>query len=196
MRDRRRGTAVVAASLAAVAALLTSCTTDTTDSTAAPTDTVGSSITMATGVPAEAGPEVTVTRVIDGDTIVVRTTDGQDRTVRLIGVDTPETVKPDAPVDCFGPQASEYTSVLLNGRAVRLEADPAAGDTDRYGRHLAYVWTVHDQRLFNLALIDAGAAREYTYRDTRYRYRDSFRAAERNAQSKDFGLWGQCPPPE
>ncbi|PYE13476.1 micrococcal nuclease [Williamsia limnetica] len=193
MSDRRRTTTAVAASLAAVAALLTSCTTD---SNAAPTDTVSSSITMATGVPAEAGPEVSVTRVIDGDTIVVRTATGEDRTVRLIGVDTPETAKPGAPVDCFGPQASEYTSAMLTGRVVRLEADPAAGDTDRYGRHLAYVWTVHDQRLFNLALIEAGAAREYTYRDTRYRYRDTFRAAERNAQSKDFGLWGKCPPPE
>jgi micrococcal nuclease len=191
MVDRRRTTTAVAASVAAMAALLTGCTTD---SNAAPTDTVGSSITAATGVPAQAGPEVAVTRVIDGDTIVVRTTTGDDRTVRLIGVDTPETVKPGAPVDCFGPQASEYTTAMLTGRSVRLETDPATGDTDRYGRHLAYVWTVHDQRLFNLALIDAGAAREYTYQGTRYRYRDTFRNAERTAQSKDFGLWGTCPP--
>ncbi len=194
MVDRRRTTlAAVAASVAAVAALLTGCTTD---STAALTETAGSSITMAAGVPADAGPEVTVARVIDGDTIIVRTTGGADRTVRLIGVDTPETVKPGAPVDCFGPQASEYTTALLTGRSVRLETDPAAGDTDRYGRQLAYVWTVHDQRLFNLALIEAGAAREYTYQGTPYRYRDTFRAAERDAQSKDSGLWGTCPPRE
>lgn len=193
MLDRRRTTTVIAASVAAVAALLAGCTTD---SNAAPTETVGSSITDPDGVPAEAGPEVTVTRVIDGDTIVVRTTGGADRTVRLIGVDTPETVKPGAPVDCFGPQASEYTAALLAGRSVRLETDPAAEDTDRNGRQLAYVWTVRDQRLFNLALIQAGAAREYTYRNTQYRYRDTFRAAERTAQAKDFGLWGTCPPRE
>ncbi|MCK0515779.1 thermonuclease family protein [Williamsia sp. DF01-3] len=188
MNSRHR--ALIAATLIA-ATLLGGCASVANEDVASVTDTAVD--VMRGQIPDTAGPEVTVTRVVDGDTIEVEGPDGATSTVRLIGVDTPETVKPNAPVECFGPQASEYTSTILTGRAVRLEHDQTVGDTDRYDRTLAYVWTVQDRRLFNLALIEAGAAREYTYDRTRYRYRNAFRAAQTDAQRDRHGLWGHCP---
>lgn len=189
MNSRHRAL-IVAATLSA-ATLLGGCASVADEDVASVTDTAVD--VMRGQIPDTAGPEVTVTRVVDGDTIEVAGPDGATSTVRLIGVDTPETVKPNAPVECFGPQASEYTSTILTGRAVRLEHDQTVGDTDRYDRTLAYVWTVQDRRLFNLALIEAGAAREYTYDRTRYRYRNAFRAAQSDAQRDRHGLWGHCP---
>lgn len=189
MNSRHRAL-IVAATLSA-ATLLGGCASVADEDVASVTDTAVD--VMRGQIPDTAGPEVTVTRVVDGDTIEVAGPDGATSTVRLIGVDTPETVKPNAPVECFGPQASEYTSTILAGRAVRLEHDQTVGDTDRYDRTLAYVWTVQDRRLFNLALIEAGAAREYTYDRTRYRYRNAFRAAQTDAQRDRHGLWGHCP---
>ena len=189
MNSRHR--ALIAAATLIAATLLGGCASVADEDVASVTDTAVD--VMRGQIPDTAGPEVTVTRVVDGDTIEVAGPDGATSTVRLIGVDTPETVKPNAPVECFGPQASEYTSTILTGRAVRLEHDQTVGDTDRYDRTLAYVWTVQDRRLFNLALIEAGAAREYTYDRTRYRYRNAFRAAQTDAQRDRHGLWGHCP---
>ena len=189
MNSRHR--ALIAAATLIAATLLGGCASVADEDVASVTDTAVD--VMRGQIPDTAGPEVTVTRVVDGDTIEVAGPDGATSTVRLIGVDTPETVKPNAPVECFGPQASEYTSTILTGRAVRLEHDQTVGDTDRYDRTLAYVWTVQDRRLFNLALIEAGAAREYTYDRTRYRYRNVFRAAQTDAQRDRHGLWGHCP---
>ena len=183
--------ALIAAATLSAATLLGGCASVADEDVAPVTDTA---IDVMRGqIPDTAGPEVTVSRVVDGDTIEVTDRAGATSTVRLIGVDTPETVKPNAPIECFGPQASDYTSTILTGRAVRLEHDQTVGDTDRYDRQLAYVWTVQDRRLFNLALIEAGAAREYTYDRTRYRYRNAFRAAQTDAQRDRHGLWGHCP---
>jgi micrococcal nuclease len=74
-----------------------------------------------------------VVRVVDGDTVVI----APDTTVRLIGIDTPETVDPRKPVQCFGREASAYAHLLLDGRSVSLEYDPTQGRLDRYGRTLA-----------------------------------------------------------
>ena len=189
MNSRHRALIVAATLIAAT--LLGGCASVANEDVASVTDTAVD--VMRGQIPDTAGPEVTVSRVVDGDTIEVTDRAGATSTVRLIGVDTPETVKPNAPVECFGPQASEYTSTILTGRAVRLERDETVGDTDRYDRTLAYVWTVQDRRLFNLALIEAGAAREYTYDRTRYRYRNAFRAAQTDAQRDRHGLWGHCP---
>ena len=122
-------------------------------------------------------------RVVDGDTVVV----APDTTVRLIGIDTPETVDPRKPVQCFGREASAYAHLLLDGRSVWLEYDPSQGRLDKYRRTLAYVW-MPDGRLFNEVMIADGYAHEYTY-DLPYRYQATFIAAERAARESDRGLW-------
>ena len=128
-----------------------------------------------------------VIRVVDGDTVVV----APDTTVRLIGIDTPETVDPRKPVQCFGREASAHAHTLLDGHSVWLEYDPTQGRLDKYGRTLAYVW-LPDRRMFNEVMIDDGYAHEYTY-DLPYRYQDSFIAAERAARD-GIGGCGHRPP--
>ncbi len=135
---------------------------------------------------------VTVARVVDGDTLLVTPSGRAPLRVRLIGVDTPEVVKPDTPPACFGPEASTRTHTLADRATVRLELDPAVGRVDRYGRTLAYVWLPNDQ-LLNEQLIIEGYGREYDYHHQHYRYRDPFRAAQTSAQHAGRGLWGKCP---
>lgn len=130
-----------------------------------------------------------VTKVVDGDTIWVRV--GGDRVkLRLIGIDTPETVDPGKPVGCFGPEASAEAARLLSDSSVYLELDPSQGETDRYDRTLAYVWMA-DGTMFNLEMIRKGFAREYTYDDP-YEYQAPFREAEQLATSDGVGLWAAC----
>ena len=91
-------------------------------------------------VRASSGPPIaagTVVRVVDGDTVIVRGPGGSTEDVRLIGIDTPETVDPRRPVGCFGPEASAYAKHLLTGRRVLLRYDRELHD--RYGRFLAYI---------------------------------------------------------
>ena len=141
-------------------------------------------------VPAGAVPAA-VERVVDGDTVVVVAPDGARERLRLIGVDTPETVKPDAPVDCFGPEASAFTTDALPvGSTVWLEDDASQGDADRYDRLLRYVWT-EGGGLLNQQLVASGLGTEDTY-DQPYRYRDAFVAAEAAARDSGAGLWGAC----
>jgi micrococcal nuclease len=128
-----------------------------------------------------------VIRVVDGDTAHVRYR-GRDVAVRFIGVDTPETVAPGQPVECYGPEASAFTTRRLSGRRVRLEFD--VDRIDPYGRTLAYVWT-RDGSMFNELLVRRGYATVATYPpDTRYVSR--FEAAEREAKAADRGLWRAC----
>jgi len=134
-----------------------------------------------------------VTKVIDGDTIAVETQRGSTP-VRLIGVDTPETVAPDQPIGCFGREASNYTKRVLAGRLVRLEI-PRIGDSeDAYGRTLAYIWldTNRDGRyehLFNEDLITLGLARTTTFS---HEYRREFERLREEAEERGAGLWGAC----
>lgn len=137
-----------------------------------------------------AGVLVPVISVIDGDTIAVRI-DGVKRTIRLIGVDTPETRKPNTPVQCFGPQASSRMQSLVQSRSVRLEADPSQGDLDKYGRSLRYVFTADGPNVAQ-TLIAGGFGREYTHH-TPYRLQGQFRSAQTSAQASRSGLWGACP---
>jgi micrococcal nuclease len=88
----------------------------------------------------------TVLKVVDGDTIHV-SVDGKKLKIRMIGLDTPETVDPRKPVQCFGREASAQAKTLLGGQQVYLETDPSQDTVDRYGRTLAYVWT-ESGRLF------------------------------------------------
>jgi micrococcal nuclease len=134
-----------------------------------------------TGSPADRS--VTVRRVVDGDTVVVST----GETLRLIGMDTPETVDPRKPVQCFGREASKRAHQLLDGASVRLTYDPTQGRLDKYGRTLAYVWLA-DGRLYNEVMIADGYAHEYTYAIP-YRFQSRFLAAERAARRAERGLW-------
>lgn len=127
-----------------------------------------------------------VVGVIDGDTVDVAL-EGQLYRLRLIGLDTPETVDPRKPVQCFGREASARAHALLDGQRVLLEADPTQGEWDKYDRLLRYVW-LEDGRLFNLEMIREGYAHEYTY-NVPYRYQDIFREAQRAAREQGMGLW-------
>jgi micrococcal nuclease len=129
-----------------------------------------------------------VTRVVDGDTIEVGI-DGHTEDVRLIGVDTPETVKPGTPVQCFGPRASHFTKGLLEGRRVRLVF--GVERLDDYGRLLAYVHLGH--RFVNAILMQRGFARSLTI-PPNDRFAPLFRRLELRAARAGRGLWGACPP--
>lgn len=127
-----------------------------------------------------------VVAVVDGDTIKVASQDTVE-TLRLIGMDTPETKDPRKPVQCFGAEAAAKAAELLSGRQVHLEADPTQGERDKYGRLLRYVWR-EDGLFFNEWMIRNGYAHEYTYA-TPYRYQADFRAAQRDAADHQRGLW-------
>ena len=131
-----------------------------------------------------------VVRVIDGDTIRVRLNDpAQQRTVRYIGVDTPESVAPGEPVECFAEAASDFNRRLVASKRVRLVLGRER--RDRYGRLLAYV-RVQGGPLVEDELLRRGYARTLTIppNDDRARH---FRALERRARSEGRGLWGACP---
>jgi micrococcal nuclease len=127
-----------------------------------------------------------VTRVVDGDTIEVRL-GGRVEDVRLIGVDTPETVKPDTPVQCFGERASHFTKRRLTGRRVRLVFGVERRDV--YGRLLAYVY-LHG-RFFNPILVRRGLARSLTI-PPNDRFAPRFRRLELAAARAAHGLWAAC----
>ncbi|MBI5467037.1 MAG: thermonuclease family protein [Candidatus Kerfeldbacteria bacterium] len=126
-----------------------------------------------------------VIRVVDGDTIVVRL-DGDDETVRMIGLNTPESVDPRQAVECFGREASSRLKEILAAATVTLEADVTQDNRDRYGRLLRYVFI--DQRNINQQMIEEGYGYEYTF-DQPYRYQREFRAAESEARVAGRGLW-------
>ena len=98
--------------------------------------------TAALDVPSSTGPpayEATVSRVVDGDTVVVRGERSPAETVRVLSIDTPETKDPRKPVQCWGPEATAFATVTLLDQRVRLVPDPTQDAVDRYGRSLAYV---------------------------------------------------------
>jgi len=138
-------------------------------------------------------PGLEVTRVIDGDTVEVR--DGaRVLTVRLIGIDTPETVHPSEPIECYGPEATSFAVDELVGREVTLEYDPSQGRRDYYGRTLAYLWVeTAPMTLFNRAAVRKGYALEYTF-DSAYAWQSTFMRAEQAARQQRRGVWA-CPRP-
>jgi micrococcal nuclease len=134
-----------------------------------------------------------VLRVIDGDTIEV-SIDGTEDDVRYIGVDTPETVKPGAPVDCYGPQASAANHRLVEGRTVRLVFDRERRDA--YGRLLAYVYARAREepgkpRFVNAALVRGGYARTLQIAPNTAHAPELRRLEERSGRA-GRGLWGAC----
>ncbi len=131
-----------------------------------------------------------VTRVIDGDTIRVESR-GFETTVRLIGIDAPETRKPGTPVQCFGPEASRRAQALLSGKRVRLIGDPTQDTRDRFQRLLAYVYVDGETQSVNSQLVDGGFAKVYVYGPSGpFRHTTAFRAAESRARQARRGLWG------
>ena len=133
--------------------------------------------------PSLAPDEVIVEKVIDGDTIEL--SDGIK--VRYIGIDTPETKHPDKPKQCFGEQASLRNKQLVEGKAVRLEKD--VSKTDRYGRLLRYVYV--GDVLVNEQLVKEGFAFARSFPPDIAK-QDLFRAAEKQAQANQLGLWSRC----
>lgn len=127
-----------------------------------------------------------VIKVVDGDTITVDI-DGAKETLRLIGINTPETVDPRKPVECFGKEASNKAKAVLNGRSVILENDPTQGERDKYDRLLRYIF-LEDGVNFNKLMIAEGYAYEYTY-STPYKYQAEFKKAQQEAEQNKRGLW-------
>ncbi len=127
-----------------------------------------------------------VADVIDGDTIKI-SIDGKDETLRLIGLDTPETVDPRKPVQCFGKEASDKAKELLLGRQIRIESDVSQDTRDKYGRLLMYVYR-DDGLFYNKHMIEQGYAYEYTY-EIAYKYQSEFKSAEISAKTNQRGLW-------
>jgi micrococcal nuclease len=139
--------------------------------------------------PAQSDGSATVVRVIDGDTVVFDIAGTQEH-VRLIGIDTPETKKPDHPVECFGPEASARTEALLPpGTAVRLERDVEA--RDRYDRLLAYVYRTSDNLFIERSLIDDGYAAPLTIKPNTA-HRAELEEASAGARRRGAGLWAAC----
>lgn len=130
-----------------------------------------------------------VVRVVDGDTVVVRI-GGVEERVRLLGIDTPESVDPRSPVECFGKEAAAHTELLLPpGTPVRLVRDVEA--RDRYERLLAYVYRADDDTFVNLRLLQDGYAMVLTY-PPNVAHSDEFTAAAAEARQAGRGLWSAC----
>jgi endonuclease YncB( thermonuclease family) len=134
-----------------------------------------------------------VVKVIDGDTITIKI-EGKNETIRLIGLDTPETSDPRTGVQCFGKEATAKLKAVI-GKRVSIEKDAGEGERDKYDRLLAYVYS-EEGILLNKYLIEQGYAYEYTYK-TPYKYQKEFKAAEADAKAKKRGLWAPdaCPEP-
>lgn len=128
-----------------------------------------------------------VSRVIDGDTAEMDLSGGGEEDVRFIGVDTPESVDPDKPVECFGKKASHFTAELIEGERVELRF--GAERRDRYDRLLAYVYL--DERFVNEELVRLGYARTLEIAPN-VDHAERFAALQQAAANTGRGLWGAC----
>lgn len=134
-----------------------------------------------------------VVKVVDGDTIDILV-NGKTERIRLLGIDTPETVNTNTPIQCYGKEASDKVKSILSGEVfITLESDSSQGDKDKYGRYLRYVY-LENGIMLNRELLMQGYAHEYTY-DKPYKYQQEFRRAESYAKQSNLGLWNQsiCP---
>ena len=138
------------------------------------------------GQGSEAAGTARVVRVVDGDTVILAGLGGSSR---IVGVDTPETVKPDTPVQCFGPRASAFSKHVL-GAAGRVRYRVAREPVDTYGRSLVYLW-LPDGRFFNATLIRRGLARPLPF-PPNTRYAPLFARLAELAARRGRGLWGRC----
>lgn len=139
-------------------------------------------------------PDVPVLRVVDGDTFHVLL-EGQDVTVRVLGIDTPETVKPGSPVECMGPEASDFAHAVLEDSVVTLEFDTSQDRMDKYGRLLAHAWIERPDgtlALYAGEAVSRGLADERIYGDEPHAWHDELAAVEVQAREQGRGMWGAC----
>lgn len=129
-----------------------------------------------------------VSQFIDGDTIAVNM-NGSVEIIRMIGVDTPETHRPETPIQCYGQEAAEYTKNLIGNNKVRLQADSQNTNRDRYNRLLRYVYLA-DGTLIEAKIISEGYGFAYTLFP--YQRIEEFKALEANAKKNAKGLWSAC----
>ena len=134
------------------------------------------------------GTGMPVVRVVDGDTIRVELPSGEEA-VRYIGIDTPESVKPGTPVECFAKRASAFNERLVAGERVRLVRD--VEERDRYGRLLAYVYRARDGLFVNAELVRRGYATVATF-PPNVEHEREFRRLARRARMSGRGLWSEC----
>ncbi len=128
----------------------------------------------------------TVSRVVDGDTIVLA--DG--RKVRYVGIDTPETVDPDKPVQCYGKDASNKNKELVEGKTITLVGDPTSDNVDKYNRIIRYIYLPNQNQSVNMQLVREGYAFAYTKYPNHLK--QLFVEEEKKAQSENKGFWGVC----
>ncbi len=153
------------------------------DPAAAPT-------TTAPPTSSSTAPPPTVVDVVDGDTVKLN----YGRTVRIIGIDSPETVVPGKPVDCWGPEAADFARQTLLNKSVTVVADPTQDRVDSFGRMRSYI-LLPDGRDFSVLAAEGGHARAYIYKTPPQHY-GAISAAESRARAADLGLWGPaCAPP-
>jgi len=131
-----------------------------------------------------------VDHFVDGDTIAVNM-NGAVETIRFIGIDTPETHKPNTPVQCYGPAAAAYTKNRIGNSRVRLVSDSLSTNRDRYNRLLRYVYLADGTNL-DQELVAKGYA--FAYVSFPFTKSDAFSTAQTNAQKQHLGLWGNCKP--
>ena len=192
------GEAEVTATIPGTTATLPSAGTDEATDTAGDTDEPAT--TAADAAPTatlpdqtDLAPNAVVDRVVDGDTIVVEIAGNRER-VRLLGIDTPESVAENRPDQCYGVESSDYLkSVLPEGTEVTLIRDVES--RDQFDRLLAYVVRSSDQLFVNLDLLERGYAGVLIYEPNSF-YRDLFEDAEDTAFRNDIGLWGVCGGPD
>ncbi|CAN5854304.1 hypothetical protein BH23ACT2_BH23ACT2_23800 [soil metagenome] len=165
--------------IAAIAALIgTACTASTT-----------AELVDIAGTGAQ-GRRATVSEVVDGDTVELRFGSGPTERARILGIDTPETVHPNRPVECFGPEASTRAGELIPpGTEVAVQRDEEA--RDRYGRLLVYVWRADDGLFFNQAMVAEGYAETLSIAPNNA-FRVELSAAAAEARAAGAGLWSAC----
>ena len=173
---------VRALAVLSVAALLLSCDASDPSGSSDPSGT-------ATGAPQAVEPNATVEYIVDGDTVDV-VIGGDVERVRLIGIDTPETKRPDTDIECYGPEATAFIEALLPvGAAVRIERDTV--NRDDFGRLLAYVYRAADGIFVNYELVRQGYAQPLTI-EPNTSHAALFVDASRSAERDDLGLWSAC----
>jgi micrococcal nuclease len=163
-----------------------SSTTEQSSNDAVQAQTSTDTTKMAEAQPDKKYTYYSVVKVVDGDTIDINM-NGTTERLRLIGMDTPETLDPRKPVQCFGREASNKAKQILAGVKVRVEADPTQSNRDKYDRLLRYVY-LEDGTNYNKYMIQQGYAHEYTY-EIPYKYHSEFKAPEKEARQNDRGLW-------
>ena len=143
------------------------------------------------GVPSVYAQDIfKVVKVVDGDTISVDIK-GKKEVVRLLGIDTPESVDPRKPIQCFAREATNKMKSFVDGKLVILVSDSTQGNRDKYNRLLRYVYLPNNVKTFvNGEMVKQGYA--YSYRQYPTKMLDKFNSFEKYARENNLGLWGSC----